>query len=373
MSSTTSFGAANASDLAASIDILPTAGIGPAFSFERAAGKSIDQVRHACKDTSLPLPTATCVTYVFCSDLERASTESDFDPINLVWTTDTSVRLGDIENRIVLISRNGGAGCRSKNVFVKMSDHANALAKMGFGASSALIFQLHSSVVTLYHDGIIGNVNEERAFGTVSQLLIGDALEKALDYFDDTWLNAQLGHAMVWAKNEDYTHVPAENTEKLIQNQLQLALSIADMGSLVMHEILNPDGRADLLLKSETPAGTHSVVLELKVLRSFSFPKTRKDGKVSPVSDATNEASALEVVKQAYAYRKQFTAYRACARLYDMRKSHADTKIKVKSKELADKLSVELWVSEIHRTVQDKRNAKVAKELASSSTINSGK
>lgn len=364
MSSTSSFGAASAGDLAASISILQTAGIGTAFSFERAAGKSIDQVRHACKGTTLPLSIATCITYVFCSDLERAAMGGDFEPVNLVWTTDTSLGLGDIENRIVLISRNGGAGCRSKLAFATMSEHANAIAKLGLGASSALVFQLHSSVVTLYHDGILGSMNEQRPFGTVSQLLIGDALEKALDYFDDTWLNAQLGHAIVWAKIKGYSHVPAENTEKLIQNQLQLALSMADLGSLVMHEILNPDGRADLLLKSETPAGPHSVVLELKVLRSFSFPTTRTDGKVSPVPNATNEANAFEVVKQAHSYRKQFTAHRACARLYDMRQSHADTTIKDKSEKLAKKLSVELWISEIHRTVQDKRNAKIAKDLA---------
>lgn len=368
------FGAATASDLAASVATLPSAGIGAAFSFERAAGRSIDQVRHACKGKTLPLASATCVTYVFCDDLEQVAVEGDFDPINLVWTTDTSLSLGDVEHRIVLISRNGGAGCRSKSILHKMSDHANALAKMGLGASATIIFQLHSSMATLYPGGIAGTVNENRPFGTVSQLLIGNTLEKTLDAFDDTWLNAPLGHAVVWAKQfRGYSHVPAENTEKLIQNHLQLALSFADSDSLVMHELPNPDGRADLLLYSETPGGPYRVILELKVLRSYSFPTKRDDGKVSKVPDATNETNALEVVKQAHSYRNRFKAHRACARLYDMRKPPVKATAKTKATTMATALSVDFWISDVHYTSQEKRDVDVEKEIAAMEALNFSK
>jgi hypothetical protein len=359
------FGAATASHLAASVATLPSAGIGSAFSFERAAGRSIDQVRHACKGTTLPISTATCITYVFCDDLEQVAAQGDFDPINLVWTTDTSLNLGDVEHRIVLISRNGGAGCRSKTILLKMSDHANALAKMGLGGSATVIFQLHSSTATLYPGGITGIVSEHRPFGTVSQLLIGDTLEKTLDVFDDTWLNAPQGHAVVWAKQfKGYSHVPAENTEKLIQNNLQLALMFADSGSLVMNEIPNPDGRADLLLSSETPNGPYRVILELKVLRSHSFPTKRDDDKVSKVPDATNEANALEVVKQAHSYRNRFKAHRACARLYDMRKPPVKATVKTKATAIASTLSVDVWISEVHYTSKEKRDINVENEIA---------
>lgn len=366
------FGAAAASDLAASVATLPSAGIGSAFSFERAAGRSIDQVRHACKGVTLPLSATTCVTYVFCDDLEQVAAQGDFDPINLVWTTDTSLSLDDVEHRIVLISRNGGAGCRSKTILPKMSEHASALAKMGLGGSATVIFQLHSSTATLYPSGITGIVNEHRPFGTVSQLLIGNTLEKTLDAFDDTWLNAPLGHAVVWAKQfKGYSHVPAENTEKLIQNNLQLALMFADSGSLVMDELPNPDGRADLLLSSETPSGSYRVILELKVLRSHSFPTKRDDGKVSPVLETTNEANALEVIKQAHSYRNRFKAHRACARLYDMRKPPVGTIVKTKATAMASSLSVDVWISEVHYTSKEKRNSNVENEITAMEALNS--
>lgn len=367
------FGAANTTDLIASIGSIPVAGIGPAFSFERAGGRSIDQVRHACKQTSLPLSTHTCVTYVFCDDLEKTAATHSFDEINLVWTTDTSLSLADIENRIVLISRNGGAGCRSKSTFLRMQDHASAIASFGLKSTATIIFQLHSSTVTLYPSGISSNDSEERPFGTVSQLLIGDTLEKTLDHFDDQWVNAPSGRKIVWSDIKDYTHVPAKNTEKLIQVQLQFALKIIDKSGLVMDELPNADGRADLLLSSETPGGSHRIILELKVLRSFSHPTTRTDGKVSKVADSANEESALEVVKQAWSYRSQFNAHRACARLYDMRKPPVDNAISKKSNDLASKLSVDLWISDVHFDSQEKRNANVEKELASQESVNDDK
>jgi len=371
-SASTNFGAANTANLVASIDTTPVAGIGPAFSFERAGGRSIDQVHHACKQIGLPLSTPTCVTYLFCDDLERTAAANDFDSINLVWTTDKSLVLADIENRIVLISRNGGAGCRSKSTFPDMGAHANAISSFGLAETATIIFQLHSSTVTLYPNGIASDNYVERPFGTVSQLLIGDTLEKTLKQFDDHWVNAPSGHAAIWYKVDGYTHVPEKNTEKVIQTQLQFALKIIDPSGLVMDEIPNADGRADLLLSSETPAGPHRVILELKVLRSFSHPTTRKNG-VSQVANSANEASALEVVKQAWSYRRRFNAHRACARLYDMRKPPVDDSIQKRSSELASQLSVELWISEVQFTSQEKRNTAVAEELALLSKVNSEK
>jgi len=372
VSSTRSFGAASVADLMASIGTIPAAGIGSAFSFERAGGRSIDQVRYACREITLPHSLPSCVTYVFCDDLERTATACDFDEINLVWTTDTSVVLADIENRIVLISRNGGAGCCSKSSYPKMSDHAKAITALGLGTSATIIFQLQSSVVTLYPSGIASGVHEQRPFGVVSQLLIGDTLEKTLDQFDDTWVNAPSGRSKVWADIEGHTHIPSESTEKVIQVQLQFALKFVDSGSLIMDELPNPDGRADLLLYSETPAGPHRVILELKVLRSFSHPTKRAKG-VSKVPNSANEASALEVVKQAWSYRSHYNAHRACARLYDMRKPPVDGAVKTKSLALASKLSVDLWISDVQFTSQDKRNVKVEKALASMSDVSGEK
>lgn len=364
MTGSTKIGAADISKLVASVVSIPAAGIGPAFSFERAAGRAIDQLHQACNGIALPVAVPTCVTYVFCDDLESAVKGHNFDPISLVWTTDTSITLAEIENRIVLISRNGGAGCRSQTVFTKMSDHAAALAAMGLGNSGCLIFQLQSSVVTLYHFGILGNSNEQRPFGTVSQLLIGKKLEETLDHFDDTWVNAPLGHAIIWSKQKSKTHVPAKDTERLIQDQMQLALRMADTGTLVVREIPNSEGRADLLLYSDTPGGRHMVILELKVLRSFSYPLKRTDGKLSPVANSANEQSALEVVKQAHRYRKQLSAHRGCARLYDMRKTPAEASPRTKAHKLATALSVELWISDVQFDAQDKRDAKVEAEIA---------
>jgi hypothetical protein len=357
------FGAANGADLAASLGKMPDAGIGTAFSFERAGGRSIDQVLHSCKHTSLPLSGPTCVSYVFCDDLERTADVNNFEDINLVWATDTSLGLADIENRIVLISRNGCAGCRSKATFLKMSDHANAIAQFGFGRTATIIFQLHSSTVTLYPSGITGGIFENRPFGTVSELLTGNKLETTLDYFDEQWVNAPQGHDVLWTEVKGHTHVPAKNTEKVIQIHLQLALKMADPNGLVMDEIPNADGRADLLLSSDTPAGQYSVILELKVLRSFSYPTTRTDGKVSPVADSVNQESALEVVRQASCYRQQFKAHRACARLYDMRKQPADDGVKKAALDVASKLAVDFWFKEVYFTSKEKRNAKVAKKL----------
>lgn len=361
--STKHFGAASAADLLKSIGTMPAPGIGTAFSFERAAGHAIEQVRNACKGVTLPTPAETCVTYVFCDDLETAAAQGDFESVNRVWTADTSVTLDRIENRIVLISRNGRAGCCSAKSYQTLAHHADALAMLGLEHSATMLFQLHSAKVTLLPQGINGDEEDVRPFGTISHLLVGNMLQNVLDDFDNKWLNAQAGHAMVWEKVPKYTHVPVANTEKVIQAQVQLALIMADAHTLTADEIPNPDGRADLLLVSKLPGGEHRVVLELKVLRSYSFPAKRKDGKVSAVAPAANEENAQEVVKQAHRYRKHFGAQRACARVYDMRKPPAENSLRKTSGDLAAKLKVDLWFSDVHFNLKAKRNAAIDAEL----------
>jgi len=230
---TKSFGAASAADLLKSIGTMPAPGIGTAFSFERAAGRSIEQVRNACKGMTLPTATEICVTYVFCDDLEIVAAQGGFGPVNRVWTADASVTLPRIENKIVLISRNGRAGCCSDLTYLTLAHHADTLVSLGLEHSATIVFQLHCAKVTLFPQGIDGEEEDERPFGTISHLLVGNTLEQVLDDFDDKFLNAQPGHAMVWAKIPKYTHVPVHSTEKVIQTQVQLALSMADRHTLI--------------------------------------------------------------------------------------------------------------------------------------------
>lgn len=355
------FGAAGLIELQNSVDTAQPAGIGSAFSFERAAGRAIDQVRRTC--VSVQLPYDAVITYVFCDDLEGVADQNIFESINLVWTSDSSIQFSQIENRVILLSRSGGAGCQSKATYGNFSAHAKAIAALGLSAASAVAFQLGSSQVTLYPIGIVSDMFEHRPFGTISKLLVGSELADTLDHFDDTWTNAPAGHAKLWSREKGHDHVPTEGTEKTIQEQMQLILAAVDRSGVVVQEIPNSEGRADLLLYSDMPSGRHQIVLELKVLRSFSFPSTRRDGKISSVSKAVNISNAEEVVKQAHRYRLTLAAQRACARLYDMRKPPLEKDVVTSSEQLAKTLGVELCVSRIHKSAQAKRNDKVAQEL----------
>ena len=361
------YGAASATALQQSVDSAPPAGIGDAFSIERAAGRAIDQMRRTCIGIQLPSPAV--ITYVFCDNLEGFADPGVFEPINLVWTSDSSIQFNQIENRVILLSRSGGAGCQSKITYPNFSAQANAVASLGLCEASAVVFQLVSSQVTIYPLGITSNVFEHRPFGTVSKLLIGTELAETLDHFDDTWTNAPLGHAKVWSREKGHPdYVPAADTEKVIQEQMQLVLASVDRSGVVVQEIPNTEGRADLLLYSDMPGGRHQVVLELKVLRSFSFPSIRTDGKISTVSKTINTGNSEEVVKQAHRYRQTLLAQRACARLYDMRKPPLAKDVTASSEELAKTLDVELCISRIHISAKAKRDDKVAKELAEKST-----
>ena len=364
------YGAAKVDDLQESVSTAPQAGVGDAFSFARAAGRAIDQVRFACTGYQLPPDNPTVITYIFCDDLEAVANQNIFEDINLVWTSDTSIQLCHIENRIVLISRNGGAGCKSKGTYLTMKAQADAITQLQLSSASAIIFQLSASKATVFPNGIGSGDHEHRPFGTVSSLLLGQELELALKHFDDNWVNAPLGHAKVWANVEGHTYVPEKNTEKVIQEQMQLALAMVDTSGVVVAEIPNPEGRADLWLFSDTPGGRHSVVLELKVLRSFSFPAKRKDRNISSVSNTVNADNAKEVVQQAHRYKTTMKAQRSCAHLYDMRKPPANPEVVTDAQSLADSLSVELRVSPIHYTAKLKRDDKVAQELAGQAANN---
>lgn len=343
------------------------AGIGDAFSIERAAGRAIEQMRRVCNGMQLPTVADIVVTYLFCDDLQSAAILPDFGKINRVWTTDRSIKFADLANRIILLSRNGGAGAISSKPYDSLDEQADAVERFGLMQAAAITFQLSASVVTIYSNGMGAEIVEERGFGTIPSILQGNELLKHLKHFDEKWANAPLGHKVLWATFQNETHVPCSDTEKVIQDRLQLSLISADRSLAVIDEIPNASGRSDLHIYSGAPATAGSTVLELKVLRYCSHPKPGATH-VTKIHNSTNKKNAEEVVKQASEYKDELQSSRALARIYDMRRDPLNEDTILSAQALATALGVELTVSRIHYSSQQKRNANVKKKLAGKKT-----
>lgn len=361
-------GAASIESLSETVHIDANAGIGDAFSIERAAGRAIEQMRRVCSGMQLPTTDDIVVTYLFCDDIQSAASRPEFGKINRVWTTDRSIKFADLANKVILLSRNGGAGAISSATYTSMSEQAEAIEHFGLMQASAITFQLSASVVTIYTNGMENDVIEERGFGTIPSILQGNALLDHLKHFDDKWTNAPSGHKVLWAAFPNETHVPCADTEKAIQDRLLVSLLSVDRSLAVMQEIPNASGRADLHIYSGAPATEGSTVLELKVLRYCSHPKPGTT-KLSKIVNSTNKKNAEEVVKQASEYKDELHTHRAMARIYDMRRDPLDKDTIADAEILAGNLGVELSVSRVNYTSQDKRNANVKAKVLTKKKI----
>lgn len=376
MSSNKRIGAADADALISSIATAPNAGIGDAFSIERAAGRVINQMRHACRGCATSPAQTAVTTYIFCDDLEDIASHGLCSDIHYVWTSDLTIQFSDLQDRVVFVSRNGNAGCTSKQIFGSFREQAKFVFDSGLRDSTTVVFYPGQSKYTIFPQGLASESCEHRTFGTISSLLVGDELSQVLQHFETKWVNAPAGNKKLWAKFKGHTHVPCANTEKVVQEHLQLHLIAADRSATVVDEIWNSDGRADLFIYSAPQVTDGAIVLELKVLRTHSYPEKQieKNGKVvvSSVASAINVASAQEVVKQAASYKHELSASRAFARVYDMRKQPAESTPVDEAKKLAGALDVNFEACPVHYSVQDSRNEKIQQMLTKVSST-SGK
>lgn len=347
---TKKIGGVTEEQLLSSLPSVQETGVGNAFTFERMVGNIIKQMHEACRDISLPVSKVKLVTYVVCSDLESDANQENFNEIHKLLTADLSITLSDIENRIVLVDKNGVAGTISKYQYDGLDKYATALNELSMHDRPTVIFQLNASKMSLFRNGIQAGPDEHEAFGTIAGLLSGNNLVNALDYFDDVWINSPNGYKELWDNAEKY--VPCADTEYVIQRWMHLSLLFVDRGAIVIHEVNNPDGRADLWLRLR--GNNLSAIIELKVLRSFSCPKKEKV-QPSPVSDQINIENAKEVVRQAAAYRDQVQASRGLACIYDMRKPKTTLEAINVAKTLAVQHSVELRSTDVHKNAKTKR------------------
>lgn len=129
----------------------------------------------------------------------------------------------------------------------------------------------------------------------------------------------------VWEPHCAHQYVPGSQPERSIQLDLELALNFWFRGVVkAEHEDNTNIGRIDvrLLKKSKEGALAYWVVMELKVIRSFTNAPSGSNP--SPVSDATNVEAIAEGVRQAGSYRENRSAEEGMLEIYDLRKDKKD-------------------------------------------------
>lgn len=174
-----------------------------------------------------------------------------------------------------------------------------------------------------------------------------------LSVFESECLNTLEMMPKIWSESGKW--FPNENAELVIHDYLLIALRMIFRGFTTMSEVNLPVGRADILLQPRDPSVPTRALVELKVLRTFSYTGgTEYDEKKW---EAVLEEGRLQAVN--YAQKAGAAIKGICA--YDMRK--VKSKDVIESARLACALDgVELCDYKIQNNV-----AAVRRELSASS------
>ena len=146
-------------------------------------------------------------------------------------------------------------------------------------------------------------------------------LEKALKHFHLVLLTPTSCPNGVWKSGYANRYIPGSQPEKSIQYHLGFALSFWFHGVLkAEHEDHINIGRIDvrLLKKSEQGSLAYWATMELKIIKSFTNPRTVSAS--SPVGVAANVKTIVEGIRQAWAYRNNRHAEEGLLEVYDLRK-----------------------------------------------------
>lgn len=159
-------------------------------------------------------------------------------------------------------------------------------------------------------------IRSKKPDATLAELL------NSLDYFHQRQLTPSSCADGVWAPGRAADYVPGPSPEKVIQEELEIALNFWFHG-IVKAEIEDKTaiGRIDVrLLKKSVQERSlaYWAIIELKVIKSFANADAGQ--KPSTVGRAANVEAIVKGLKQVWAYRENRSAEEGLLEVFDLRK-----------------------------------------------------
>lgn len=159
--------------------------------------------------------------------------------------------------------------------------------------------------------------------------------------------------------------IPTLYAEREVQGLLHMFLGLRFPESRIVEEAGLGDSRSDLLIEPGCGRAGEVIVLELKVLRSKSFP--RKGKTPTPYSEENNLDGLRKGLDQSVDYRERLKANHVVLCAYDMRDDDDHSIIK-KIAAHAKKHSVRVKRYYLYRSADHKRSSKPGAARSSRST-----
>ena len=217
----------------------------------------------------------------------------------------------------------------SRGQFIAMPRDANAihdwLEDQGLSDCPTVIVFRGSNEMVVRHHGADGlarreKIREQEPSATVDELLA------ALSLYHQNYVLTPRGCPQgVWKPASAHQYIPGSQPERSIQADLERNLNFYFRGTVrAESEDSTNIGRIDVrLLKKSTNGGlAYWVILELKVIKSFTHGTGDSDG--SAVSESTNVEAIAEGVRQAGSYRENRVAEFGMLEVYDLRKDKVE-------------------------------------------------
>ena len=165
----------------------------------------------------------------------------------------------------------------------------------------------------------------------------------------------------VWEKGSAHQYIPGPQPEKSIQSDLEVALNFWFRGVVrAESEDRTSIGRIDvrLLKKSQDMGDAYWVILELKVIKSFTNPAAGAAS--STVQNSSNIDAIVKGIKQARAYQKNRRADSGLLEIYDLRKNKREDLTKRKKvlatlQEFSPSPEIHVW--QVFGRAEDARDA----------------
>jgi hypothetical protein len=246
------------------------------------------------------------------------------DRFGAVPVTDPVATHEQLLGRIFFMNRDASTG-RGVALPVEPGALIDWLADNGLGDRPLVMIYRTTKIMTTRRTGVDGLARPDPIRSKKPNATL-DELTGALNYFHLRQLTPSSCADGLWEPGRASDYVPGPAPEKVIQEDLEIALNFWFHG-VVKAEIEDKTaiGRIDvrLLKKSgEEGALAYWAIIELKVIKSFANAAAGE--KPSTVGPAANIDAIVKGLKQAWAYRENRSAEEGLLEVFDLRKDKKD-------------------------------------------------
>ncbi len=207
-----------------------------------------------------------------------------------------------------------------------IDEAVESIATLGYASMPTAVFAPQQRRLTWYPEGLCGSKDEVVEVEIRSQgrsEVSAASVKSLLDHIYTTHWASPTAGSRHWHDSAGF--IPVESTERVFQDQVVLSCKATFREHAVFAEVNLPTGRCDVLLfpKTDLPEAQGRGVIEMKVLRAFSFAIAPLAA--AAVSAYSNRAAVCKGVKQARSYGDDNGCHARVLCVCDMRRENEDS------------------------------------------------